>query len=496
MAKNGRKKAGARLAQSGKTVPRSTPARSKPRSNGVFSSLKKSGIISSGLQTVANNTSGPFSLAANIGSKIAGSLGFSTPLGNNAEGGSVTSSPMPIQFPRLPGYKAGVTSYAHNGTTFAHTMDLVAPAVTPLAQGTFSIAGDSEFSTPANTFFGSVRLAVSPTSGARVGSSATLPLANNIAQNFDQWKLHGLRIHYEHFCPSTTQGSVYLYYTPNSLLGNTFGGFQTDPWNGSVGIPPIGTGIASFTETSVAESQYVMQGAVYEDCFLEVDLSQCLDPNKWYYTTFPNSVVADGTPISGFDNIQIMAGTPQDSNVGEIGIYLGNGPVITGPTDGGGGTSVGKLWVEAFWEFTSLQFNSQTTDGNGLNGFARAARQGRKLRPLSELVLPYVRMASGYFPWADPDARPFWEGHGFKTISDLESAVTELDRRPHPSVLAIDLLGQLLWKSNHRSLAPPSESDFDKIERPCVTPVDRSMSESGILRSALKIIATNGKSSA
>lgn len=357
------------------------------------STARKHKIVSTGLGALASNTSGPFSLAAGLASKIAGSLGFSTPEG---PGGTVQGAPAPVAFPRIMDYRPSVSSYTTGGHTIVHAMELVASNLSTLPgiEGPsgleyfpFYQAGSPEYYSGGTTplSMGPVQVDLRPSQIFTEGnfsfpgnlvdgefeafggwpqvlnSDYVLPLSGPICAQYLQYKLKGLRLHYEHFCPTSVTGAVYLYFTPNPYIG-TQPEFINE-WN-QTGNRAMQPDIGSMTESQVANSEYVVQGAVYEDCFLDIDLSKFLDPNKWYFNV-PNagffaSSVGTQTPPAGFAT---SMGDWLNNIVGTFGVFFSNILPPASGVPGTSGSSLGKLWVESVWELSSLQNDAQSLTG-------------------------------------------------------------------------------------------------------------------------------------
>lgn len=361
-------------------IVRNSAGMASPLGN-VVGFLKNSKAISKGLNFFSENTSGPFSLLSSAASSIASSLGFSTPEGNSS-GGSVVAAPAPIQFPRIMDYKSGLTSHTQDGHTIIRTMELVAAqlAALPDNPGGFGPAGAVEFAFTTGVSLGSVAAPLQPSmygnyfqnNPPTTGNLYMFPLLGPTAQQYLQYKLRGLRLHYEHFCPTTVTGSVYLMWSPDCMFGESS---YVDPWasatfaGSAFGIPTV----ASLTESQVANSQYVMQSAVYEDSFLECDLSG-IDMNKWMSNAPWQPLAVTGTintgPISTF--VPMFGADPRTNFIGQFGVFFSDIP------ESATAVPFGKLWVEAIWELNSYQAGFAYDNASTWIGLAqRLAHQAR-----------------------------------------------------------------------------------------------------------------------
>jgi len=198
---------------------------------------------------------------------------------SRAGGSIVTTQSAPVAFPRRPASVGTTRSTNPDGSTRIHVHDLVEAVQTGPTASTFNVLLNS---------------------GILATSTTAFPNTWNEFQNFDRWKLRALRLHYDHFAPTSTQASVGLLWVPDAATAN-----------------PASTSVASAYKN-------VEVGACYEDFCMEVDPKDLeRSAAEWYYN--------DSTAASGVDT--------RFNEVGTMIIFTDNNV----PTS----TRIGLLYIEA-----------------------------------------------------------------------------------------------------------------------------------------------------
>lgn len=204
-------------------------------------------------------------------------------------GGAIMSMPAPVAFARDGEVKATFETMASdyaNGTK-VHSVDFVGP-LTVNASGTVVI--------------GSVT--INPT------NSGTFPwLSGTVAAGYEKYKLLMLRVHYVHFTSTASQGTVMIMYNSDVLAATPT------------------------TESQMQNDSNATEGALYEDIFLDVDLTGMSE--DWLYV---------GTGAT-------------DTRLNTAGqVFIGTANAPTTNTYG----NVGNYYVEAIWQFVERKLPSQT----------------------------------------------------------------------------------------------------------------------------------------
>jgi hypothetical protein len=193
----------------------------------------------------------------------------------------------PVAFARVGDLKPFMKMKDTGNGLVVHSVDMVGQVV---SGGT------------ANVFQSVFSFALNPT------STTNFPyLGGTIAPAFEKFRIKMVRLHYVHFCPTSTQGAVYLWANPDTLAS----------------APTASSVLLNDSNTT--------QGAVYEDLQLRVDLSAFNAYSDWMYV---GTSATDTRMNSG----------------GVVGIFVENTAATVG---------LGNFYVETVFEFSARKLPSQ-----------------------------------------------------------------------------------------------------------------------------------------
>lgn len=290
----------------------------------IVSGLRQTKAISRGAKYLAPKM-GKFAPAVRTIGDIAGALGFSKAIVNQNQKrknrrklgrrkskklGLVTipdsrntagAANAPVAFARteeLRPYFAAYPADSEDGL-LVHTVDFYGQTGTSSATASAWTVNTSQYVSPSN--------------------STLFPWLSSLGSLFQRYKLKMLRLHYEHFCPTSVQGQIVLQYFPDPDFN--------------------GASLATLTQAQSQNCGNYMTGACYEDFCHEADLDG-LDKSQWYNTQFT---------VTG-DN---------DANfAGRAAVFQVNFPSST--------PSTGNIWIETVMELNGRKSNAVTV---GLSKF-------------------------------------------------------------------------------------------------------------------------------
>jgi hypothetical protein len=151
------------------------------------------------------------------------------------------------------------------------------------------------------------------TEGAVVGT--THPWLASIANHYECSRLKALRYHYQHYAPTSVQGAVVMFWQPDALY-NYAGG------NGN---------LTAMIASQVLNSEYWVEGALYEDFCLDVPIDPQMPHGQWKYNFI--------------DSTQTVIGDePADPRLN----YAGSGCVYIKNT--AAASNFGDLFIETVYE--------------------------------------------------------------------------------------------------------------------------------------------------
>jgi len=204
-------------------------------------------------------------------------------------GGAASGMPAPVAFARngeIRPFAKTLKSDIANGTKI-HSVDFVGPLT---ASATGAVVIGSVTINPSNT--------------------STFPwLANTVAAGYEKYKLKMLRMHYVHFCPTSVQGTIMMMYNSDVLAATPT------------------------TESQMQNDSNAIEGALYEDIFLDIDLTGLSE--DWMF---------------------VGAGSTDTRNNAAGQIFIGTANCPTSNTYG----NVGNYYVEAIWQFVERKLPAQT----------------------------------------------------------------------------------------------------------------------------------------
>ena len=196
-------------------------------------------------------------------------------------GGSVTTVNAPIAFARTRTFAPGIRIAAKDPESVVVTSVDFISAVGQANAGVFNLGINFDVAPYDSTLF---------------------TWLYQVARMYTKYKLKSLKIHFEHYCPTTVQGELMITWSP-------------DPDTA-----------APATNTEMKTLNSCVAGAVYEDFSYVADRKQF--ESDWQYISAPG-------------------GADEDDRL------LSNGVVLCATANGGTtGASVGSLWIETEWIFT------------------------------------------------------------------------------------------------------------------------------------------------